>query len=121
MAIVVRIIGIFSQPKCDCCHRLKSSLSPVTTCGSPVTQLVEQIPCRQQWCNEQFTCRGPRQRVWTEMVTEYRQVPNQILENETAAVPVTVCREISVLVARRFLWLLSGEWLCLTVRFPAEP
>ena len=55
------------------------------------------------------------------MVTEYRQVPNQILENETAAVPVTVCREISVLVARRFLRLLSGEWLCLTVRFQAEP
>lgn len=103
-----------------------------TTCGPPVTQLVEQIQYRQQWCNEQFTyqvpvtyyqtqhrtrrvvqyqqvrrtvnvpvqVQVPRQRVWTEQVTEYQQVPKQIVQNETVAVPVTVRREISVPVTR---------------------
>lgn len=103
-----------------------------TTCGPPVTQLVEQIQYRQQWCNEQFTyqvpvtyyqtqhrtrrvvqyqqvqrtvnvpveVQVPRQRVWTEQVTQIRQVPKQIVQNETVAVPVTVRREISVPVTR---------------------
>lgn len=103
-----------------------------TTCGPPVTQIVEQIQYRQQWCNEQFTyqvpvtyyqtqhrtrrvvqyqqvqrtvnvpvqVQVPRQRVWTEQVTEYQQVPKQIVQNETVAIPVTVRREISVPVTR---------------------
>ena len=58
------------------------------TCGPPVTQLVEQIQYRQQWCNEQFTYQVPvtyyQTQHRTRRVVEYRQV------QQTVNVPVQV-------------------------------
>lgn len=80
------------------------------------TRRVVEYQQVQQTVNVPVQVQIPRQRIWTEQVTEYRQVPRQIVQNQTVAVPVTVRREVSVPVTR-----MVPQTIQRTVTVPAEP